>query len=213
MRLGKTNGVAKTMLDKYIVPKLKPVLRAVAVPLHARGVSADSVTISGFFLGIASIPAHALDYPILALVLLLLNRLFDGIDGELARLGTPTDAGGFLDITLDFIFYAAFPLGFAFADPEHNALPAALLIASFVGTGASFLAFASQAEKRSIVSPDFGYKGLYYLNGLAEGTETIIFFVLMCAFPTLFPVLAGVFAVICLITAANRVIFGYLTLR
>jgi phosphatidylglycerophosphate synthase len=201
------------MLDKYIVPRLKPVLRAIAVPLHARGVSADTVTITGFFLGIATIPAHALGFPLLAMALLLLNRFFDGLDGELARLGTPTDAGGFLDITLDFIFYAVFPLGFAFVDPAQNALPAALLIASFVGTGASFLAFAGQAEKRAIVSPDFGYKGLYYLNGLAEGTETIIFFTLMCAFPKYFQVLAGIFTFICLITAANRIIFGYRTLR
>ena len=201
------------MLDKYIVPKLKPVLHAIAVPLHARGVSADALTITGFFLGMATIPAHALGFPLLAMVLLLLNRLFDGVDGELARLGTPTDAGGFLDITLDFIFYAVFPLGFAFADPAANALPAALLISSFVGTGASFLAFASQAEKRAIVSPDFGYKGLYYLDGLAEGTETILFFVFMCVFPQHFPVIAGIFAFVCLITATNRVIFGYRTLR
>lgn len=201
------------MLDKYIVPKLKPVLRAIAVPLYARGVSADTLTITGFFLGIATIPAHALGFPLLAMVLLLLNRFFDGLDGELARLGKPTDAGGFLDITLDFIFYAVFPLGFAFAEPAQNALPAALLIASFVGTGASFLAFSSQAQKHAIVSPDFGYKGLYYLNGLAEGTETIIFFVLMCAFPSQFPLFAGIFTVVCLITAINRVIFGYRTLR
>lgn len=201
------------MLDKYIVPLLKPPLRAIAVPLHARGVSADTLTIVGFFLGVATIPAHALGFPLTAMVLLLLNRFLDGLDGELARLSKPTDAGGFLDITLDFIFYAIFPLGFAFSDPAQNALPAALLIASFVGTGASFLAFASQAEKRGLSSPDFGYKGLYYLNGLAEGTETIIFFALMCAYPDLFPLLAGIFTVVCLITAVNRVVFGYRTLR
>lgn len=201
------------MLDKYIVPRLKPVLRAVAVPLKARGVSADALTIVGFFVGIAAIPALAFGYPLLALVLLLVNRFSDGLDGELARLGTPTDAGGFLDITLDFVFYALFPLGFAFADPAANALPAAILIASFVGTGASFLAFATQADKRAIISPDFGYKSLYYINGLAEGTETILCFALMCLFPALFPFLASLFTLVCLITAANRIISGYHTLR
>lgn len=147
------------------------------------------------------------------LILLLLNRLADGIDGELARLEEPTAAGGYLDITLDFIFYALFPLGFALAHPASNALPAAVLIASFVGTGASFLAFATQADKLSIVHRDFHYKGLYYLDGLAEGTETILCFALMCVMPHWFPTIAWLFAALCLITATNRVYSGYRTLR
>ena len=159
------------------------------------------------------IPAVALGYPLIGLIFLLLNRIADGIDGELARLNSPSDAGGFLDITLDFIFYAVFPLGFALLDPAKNALPAAILIASFVGTGASFLAFATLADKHSVVSPDFEYKSLYYLNGLAEGTETIVCFALMCLFATQFALIAGLFAVLCLITAANRIYFGYRTLR
>ncbi len=201
------------MLDRHIVPLLKKPLRAVALRLQARGVTADAVTVSGFVVGVACVPALALGYPHLALVLLLLNRLADGVDGELARLQAPTDAGGYLDISLDFIFYAIFPLGFAFADPANNALPAAVLIASFVGTGASFLAFATQAQKQAIVSPDFEYKSLYYLNGLAEGTETILCFALMCLFADYFVLIAWIFASLCLITAANRVIFGYRTLR
>jgi len=87
-----------------------------------------------------------------------MGRLADGLDGELARLRGPSDAGAFLDITLDFIFYALFPLGFAFADPAANALPAAVLVASFVGTGASFLAFAGQADRRGIARVQFAYK-------------------------------------------------------
>lgn len=201
------------MLDKHVVPLLKPPLGRLAATLDARGCSADQVTVAGFFLGMCCIVALALGQSTVALVFLLLNRLADGIDGELARIRNPTDAGGFLDIALDFIFYALFPLGFAIADPANNALPAAALIASFVGTGASFLAFASVAEKHSIAHPDFGYKGLYYLDGLAEGTETVVFFVLMCLMPNDFALLAWVFAAVCLITAVNRVVFAYLTLR
>jgi len=129
------------MLDKHIVPILKAPLKRLAQTLHSREIKADTVTVVGFVIGLAAVVAVATNNPMLGLLMLLLNRLADGIDGELARLGTPSDAGGFLDITLDFIFYALFPLGFAFADPAQNALPAAVLIASFVGTGASFLAF------------------------------------------------------------------------
>ena len=201
------------MLDRYLVPRLKPHLRSLAVRARQCGVTADRLTVIGFLLGIVCVAAIAFGLYKLALILLLLNRLADGLDGELARLETPSDAGGYLDITLDFIFYALFPLGFALADPQNNALPAAVLIASFVGTGASFLAFATQAQKRSIESPDFAYKSLYYLNGLAEGTETIICFTVMCLLPWHFPVIAWSFAVVCTITAINRIYFGYRTLK
>ena len=201
------------MLDRYLVPRLKPHLHSLAVRLKTCGVTADRLTVIGFGFGIACVTSIAFAHYSLALICLLLNRLADGLDGELARLDAPSDAGGYLDITLDFIFYALFPLGFAFADPLQNALPAAVLIASFVGTGASFLAFATQAQKRSVVSPDFAYKSLYYLNGLAEGTETILCFTVMCLFPWHFPIIAWTFAVVCMITAINRIYFGYRTLR
>lgn len=201
------------MLDKYIVPVIQKPLQASAKVFHRRGVKADTVTVVGFALGLVCVPLLAFGFPHLALVFLLLNRIADGIDGELARLDSPSDAGGFLDITLDFIFYAVFPIGFAALDPAQNALPAAVLIASFVGTGASFLAFATLADKHSVRSPDFEYKSLYYLNGLAEGTETIVCFVLMCLFATYFAQLAWLFSILCLITATNRIIFGYRTLK
>jgi len=200
------------MLDKYITPRIRPLLNIVARAVHDRGISADTVTLAGFVVGMLTVPAVALGYPLLALVFLLLNRLADGIDGEIARLDKASDAGAYLDIALDFIFYASFPIGFALYAPHDNALAAAVLIASFVGTGASFLAFAAMAAKNDIVSPDFAHKGLYYLDGLAEGTETIIFFVLMCLLPQHFVVIAWVFSIVCVITAINRVYSGYRTL-
>jgi len=181
-------------------------LAKLANALSGRGWTADRVTVVGFVFGLLCVFALALGHTNIALLFLLLNRLADGIDGELARSQTPTDAGGFLDISLDFIFYAIFPLGFAIADPANNALPAAVLIASFVGTGASFLAFSSMASKHEISHPEFGYKGLYYLDGLAEGTETVICFALMCLMPSYFVLISWVFAFICLITAVNRVV-------
>jgi phosphatidylglycerophosphate synthase len=199
------------MLDKHVVPVIRPVLQKLARAAQAADLNADRVTVIGFFIGMASVVMLSMGQFEAALVLLLLNRLADGIDGELARLSTPTSGGAFLDISLDFIFYAVFPLGFAIYD-QSNALAAAILIASFVGTGSSFLAFSAQAEKQQMEHPDFAYKGFYYLNGLAEGTETILVFVAMCLMPQHFVVIAGVFAVICVLTAGNRVIFGYLSL-
>ena len=87
----------------------------------------------------------------IALLLILLNRVADGVDGAIARRLGSTDLGGYLDILCDFIFYAAVPLGFALARPENGAA-AAFLIFSFVGTGSSFLAYAAIAAKRGLES-------------------------------------------------------------
>ena len=61
----------------------------------------------------------------LGLILILINRFLDGLDGRLARLGKPRKFGAFFDITSDFAFYALIPLGFAVFSPDENALPTA----------------------------------------------------------------------------------------
>jgi phosphatidylglycerophosphate synthase len=167
-------------------------------------VRADQITVAGLVIGLLAAGAAALGLYALALVGLVLNRLADGLDGAVARLTEPTDRGAYLDIALDFVFYAAFPLGFALADPEANALPAAVLLASFVMSGTSFLAFSIIADRRGLTARDYPTKGIYYLGGLTEGAETIAFFVAFCLFPAAFPVLALIFAAGAAITGATR---------
>jgi phosphatidylglycerophosphate synthase len=141
-----------------------------------------------------------------------LSRLADGLDGAVARLTQPTDRGAFLDITLDFLFYASIPLAFAVADPAANALPAAVLLAAFVGTGSSFLAFAVLAERRGMKSVQYPQKGIYYLGGLTEATETLLCFALMCLWPMHFAWWAYGFATLCAMTIATRIVGGWRTL-
>ena len=147
------------MLDKYITPLIKPLLQPVVSLLDKRQVTADQLTLVGFIIGLLAVPFLALNLWNLALTAIVLNRLFDGLDGALARYqNSSTSSGGFLDICLDFLFYAAIPLGFALANPEQNALAAAVLLAAFMGTGSSFLAFAIPAEKLNLDKPQFSYK-------------------------------------------------------
>jgi len=200
------------MLDRYLHPLLKPPLRSTAKMFGKLGVSADQVTVSGFLFGLLAVPFIILNLYIMALLCIVINRMADGIDGELARLGKPSDAGGFLDITLDFIFYQAVVFAFALADPA-NTVWALLLMLSFVGTGVSFLAFAVMAERHQIASVDYPNKSLHYLNGLAEGTETIAAFIAFCLWPQHFPWIAGIFAAVCILTTASRILFAYTTLR
>lgn len=197
------------MLDSRVQPLLRPLLERAARRLGALGCTADGVTLAGFALGLAAALAIAFAAYGLGLVLLLASRLADGLDGALARLTQPTDRGGFLDIVLDFIFYAAIPLGFAVADPVRHALPACVLLASFIGTGSSFLAFAALAEKRGMASLALPDKSFYFVGGLTEATETIGCFALMCLWPAAFAHLAYGFAALCALTALARVWWGW----
>ncbi|OYX41418.1 MAG: hypothetical protein B7Z02_15735 [Rhodobacterales bacterium 32-67-9] len=192
------------MIDSQLLPLQRALLAGPARRLAARGVTADQVTLAGFAVGLLAIGALAAGAFTLALVLILANRVADGLDGAIAREVGPTDRGAFFDIALDFAFYALVPLGFALADPDANALPAAILIASFVGTGSSFLAFASVAAKRGLSADAYPSKGIYYLGGLTEGAETIALFVAMCLWPGAFPALALTFAALCAITTLTR---------
>ncbi len=197
------------MIDRYALPPLRRMLAPAAAALHARGVAADRVSLIGFALGLAGSGAVAAGAFQLGLGLILCNRIADGLDGAVARLGTPTDRGAFLDIALDFFFYATVPLGFALADPDANALAAAVLITAFIGTGSSFLAFAAVAAKRGMRADAYPSKGIYYLGGLTEGGETVAVFAAMCLWPDLFAALALGFAALCLITTLTRWLAGW----
>ena len=197
------------MFDATLLPFVKRAIDRPARMLAARGIRADQITLFGFGIGLVGVLALWAGLFWTALFCLALNRLADGLDGAVARLTAPTDRGAFLDIALDFMFYGLFPLGFALHDPGTNALPAALLNASFIGTGSSFLAFSIIAEKRGLSSEDYPTKGIYYLGGLTEGTETIALFVAMCLFPAAFPWLAYGFAALCAITTLTRWLAGW----
>lgn len=196
------------MLDRAATRLLKPALDAGARVLVRRGVGADAVTYTGFAIGMAAAAAISLNAMTWGLALLLISRVADGLDGAVARQTQPTDRGAFLDITLDFLFYASIPLAFAIADPVANALPAAVLLTAFIGTGSSFLAFAALAEKRGLSSADVPQKGIFYLGGLTEATETLTCFCLMCLWPEYFAWWAYGFSVLCALTIVTRIVGG-----
>jgi phosphatidylglycerophosphate synthase len=193
------------LFDSRLRPLIDPPLNAAGCRLARWGISADQVTVAGFVFGVLAAGAIARGVFLVAFALIVVNRLCDGLDGAIARASALTDRGGYLDIVLDFAFYAAVPLAFAAVDAERNALAAAFLLASFLVNGAAFLAFTAMAERKRISTQSQGHKSIYYLAGLAEGGETIAFFLAFCAFPQYFPWLATVFACLCLASGALRV--------
>ncbi len=197
------------MIDARLRRLIDPCLVSAGRRLAAAGLTADTVTLIGFAIGLAAAAAVAGGHYIPGLLLLMSNRLADGLDGAIARVTLKTDRGGFLDITLDFIVYAAFPLGFAYSDPATNALAACFLLAGYLANGSAFLAFSIMAERRGIETSRHGQKSIYYLAGLAEGGETIAFMVLACIFPEHFPLLATAFGAMCLVSAVARLYLGW----
>ena len=197
------------MFDKQITALIRPAIDGVARALVRLGIGADALTFTGLAVGWLGAIAIAMQAPLLGAAGILLSRLLDGLDGAVARQTQPTDRGGFLDISLDFLFYPSIPLAFAVADPSSNALAAAVLLAAFVGTGTSFLAFAVIAAKRGLTSAAYPAKSFYFLGGLTEAFETLAFFIAMCLWPRYFSAMAYLFATMCAVTIFTRIRWGW----
>jgi phosphatidylglycerophosphate synthase len=197
------------MLDRTATALIKPAVQGLASVLFRVGLTANQITVAGFALGIFAAVLIANGAYLTGAAAIFASRLLDALDGAVARMTRATDQGGFLDIALDFLFYASIPLAFAFADPLSNALPAAVLLAAFIGTATSFLAFAAIAAKRHMNSLDYPDKSFYFLGGLTEATETLAFFAAMCVWPEHFAILAYVFSALCAVTIATRLWWGW----
>jgi phosphatidylglycerophosphate synthase len=191
------------VFDAHLRPLIDPPLNAAGRVLAGLGVSANMLTFTGLALGLAGAAAIAFGQIGWGLALIIANRLLDGLDGAVARVRGPSDLGGYFDIVADFAFYVSVPVGFGVLSPA-NTLPALVLVASFVLTGVSFLAFAVIAAKRGDTTEAHGKKSFFYSTGLAEGTETILVFIAMCLLPPWFPALALGYAGLCVLTVFQR---------
>ena len=118
------------MLDGFMRRLIDPPLDRAGAALARGRIPADLLTGLGLLAGLGAAAAVAAGWDPLALGLLALGRVLDGLDGATARASRMTDRGGFLDIVFDFIFYGAIPLAFALRDPDANALAAAVLLFS-----------------------------------------------------------------------------------
>lgn len=195
------------MFDARIRPLIDPALNASGRALAGLGITANQLTFGGLALGLGGAIAIAAGNIWLGLALIIANRIADGLDGAVARARGPTALGGYFDIVADFAFYVSVPLGFGILS-DANTLPALVLVASFVLTGVSFLAFAVTAAERGIATEAHGRKSFFYSTGLAEGAETIAVFVAMCLVPQWFSAIAYIYAGLCVVTVFQRTAFA-----
>jgi len=193
------------MLDSPLRPFIERALKQTAVFIANQGVSANVLTTLGLCFGVIATFSVALGNFPLALICAGLSRLFDGLDGMVARQNGPTELGGYYDILADFTFYAILPVGFVFYDPTRNGVAGAVLLAGFFINATSFLGFAILAEKRALQTQANGKKSHFHSVGLIEGTETIVFFALCLVWPTLFAPLSFVLSGLIALTVCHRV--------
>ncbi len=194
------------MFDVQLRRMVDPALNRIAGALAKNGVGANALTVFGAVVGLAAAIAISQNSLGLALLLIIGNRLIDGLDGAIARIKGPTELGGYLDSLADFLFYVSVPVGFGIAVPA-NQLAALLLVASFTLTAVSFLAFAAIAA-RNDSDGAHGPKAFIYTTGLMEGGETTAFFIAFCMLPAHFSSLALVFAALCVLTVIQRIMLA-----
>ncbi|MEV4737640.1 MULTISPECIES: CDP-alcohol phosphatidyltransferase family protein [unclassified Microbacterium] len=219
------------MLDRSVRAALSRPLDAITAAIDRPGVTPDRITMLGLVLGVASAVAAALHLWWVALVLWLVSRIADGLDGTLARrrralagpgadAGGPGDdargseAGGFLDITADFVVYGATVMGVAIGATSEFDAPwwpfLAVLFAYYVN-GTAFLAFSSIAERTGRTIDDG--RSLSFLGRIAEGTETIVVHSVWLILPFWSWQIAIGWCVFVSVSAVQRIVVGYRSLR
>jgi phosphatidylglycerophosphate synthase len=177
-----------------------------------RRVHPTAVTLAGLVPGLGAAAAAAAGRPLLALVLWLVNRLLDGLDGTIARLhGRQSDLGGYLDILADFVVYAAVPLGVAAGAGDRETWAAvAVMLAAFYVNAISWAYLSAVLERRAEAGGRL--TTLAMPTGLVEGAETVVLFAFLVAVPAWAVPLAWGIAVGVAVTAAQRVVWAIRTL-
>jgi phosphatidylglycerophosphate synthase len=197
------------MLDE----RLRPVKERLMAPLARAigdGVSPMQVTLLAFLVGMAAAVAAARGLMVVAVACWLANRLLDGLDGTLARTQRrQTDLGGYVDIVLDFVVYAAIPLGLAVGArgplARDVAFATAAMLASFYVNAASWMYLAAILERRSAGAHARGeFTAVTMPDGLIGGSETVVLYTVFLLLPAHLVVLFTVAAVLVLITAGQR---------
>lgn len=174
------------MLDRLTRP-LKDKMLYPFVKLIGSSLSPNVITLFSFILGLGSVYFIVSNRLSLALCLWILNRIFDGLDGAVAReSGKQSDFGGYLDILVDFILYAMIPIAFTyvFGWGQRSWIILAGMISLFYINSASWMYLSAILEKRKAGSESKEEQtSITMPSGIVEGTETIIIFTLFYLFP------------------------------
>ena len=200
------------MFDILLRPLKDKLLDPVARGL-GRVFSPNTVTLISLLIGAASAVAVFYGSLGIGLILWILNRMSDGLDGAVARVtDKSSDLGGYIDIMADFIIYAALPIAFALnSSAEGVLIAAAVLLASFYINAGAWMYLSALLEKRGKASSG-EVTSVTMPEGIIGGTETVIFFTLFFLLPQYLVYLFYLMAALTLIAAAQRLMWALRTL-
>ncbi len=170
-------------------------------------VSPMSLTVAAVGVGLLSAAAVIGGYLWLGLVLWLLNRGLDGLDGLVARVHSKkSDLGGYFDLMLDFVIYLAVPISFVIATPSaHRIWALIFLLASYQINTLSWTLLSAILEKRHLANASNRLTSIEMPAGLIEGAETVVFYSLFFLLPAYITHLFVIMGVLVLVTVVQRV--------
>ena len=181
-------------------------LRRLAAPLAAwaarAGLSADSVTLACFATGLGAVLAIGRGWFLPGAGLILLSRILDGLDGELARATRPTHWGAFLDLVLSFVLVMLLPFSFALAMPDRS-LAALFLTLAIACQAMGSLSFAQVATRAGRPPSRIGV-----LDKLALHAALL----LACLLPSGFSIIAYTIGIVCFIALGLRLATAHMRL-
>ena len=149
---------------------------------------------------------------VMGLVFWWLNRLFDGLDGIVAReQSSQSDFGGYVDIVCDFIAYALLPIGLVMGmQSQQNWIALVILLATFYVNSASWMYLSALLEKRNLGTAARGETtSITMPQGLVAGFETIVFFSLFVIAPQYLIHLFGLMTAMVIGGIIQRFVWAY----
>jgi phosphatidylglycerophosphate synthase len=183
-----------------------------------KGVSPNTISLASFVVGILAAGLAFQGWFGLALLLWLVSRVLDGLDGLIARvLHKQTDFGGYLDILCDFAVYATLPIAIVLNQPtQERYLALVFLLAAFYVNGASWMYLAAILEKRSSqyvgdpAAPPV-MTSIVMPSGLVGAAETILAYCLFLIWPSQAALLFTVFGLMVVFTTLQRLAWAWKT--
>lgn len=168
----------------------------------------------GLLAGIAATAALWQQRYGLGFIFWFLNRVFDALDGSVARLrGTQSDFGGYLDIMVDFVVYALIPVGLAMGVAPPGGGPTTVtfslifLLCTYYVNAASWMYLAAILEKR-LHKQNGRLTTIIMPAGIIGGTETIVFYTAFIIFPTYLAWLFSLMGLLIMVTILQRLVWA-----
>ncbi len=176
-----------------------------------RGVPPNLLSVVALAFGLGAAVAASRAAWGVGLALWLTNRIIDGLDGTVARVAErQTDFGGYLDILLDFVVYAAVPVGLAIQSTDRVVLLwTAAMEGAFFVNACSWMYLSAVLEKRASGAQATGELTTVTMPAaLVAGFETVVFYALFFLFPAKLALLFGIMTTLVGINILQRLVWA-----